>query len=272
MRQVINSGDMLSAIEAGESAYVDEGVMVLKESKWMMKTISADKVILAAVLVPEDAVDEYEKGAEDYVGLQFDHFYNFIESKTSSLEIQVDGREMHLYEGDDHVRLATIDPEAVSSGIPSAPDLTYEVKATGDISSMMSFFNKIKNYNEDASVMISPRDEGMYMYADGDNWMLDRMVEWDSFDDYNIDWEANKGNENPHGINPPEDEGVDVIQGVQNLLDITKPDNEATIYIANHMPTKLLFELDSGIKISYIISPRLSDDDERMTLPDRVIE
>lgn len=273
MEQVINAGDMKAVIEAGESSFVDEGVMTLKEDRWMMKTISPDKSILSACLVPEDALSEYEKGPEELVGINFDHFNSFIESKTSDLRIRVDGREMHLYEGDDHVRLATIDPDAVESAIPNAPDLSYEVKVTGDVGELTAFANKVNKFEEDGWIMFSPREEGLYMHSMGDNWNLDRRLDWDDFEDHELDWSANAGKEHKHGVTPEDEKGVDVIQGVDNIQPVNMPADTATIFFSNHMPTKLLFELDSGIKISYILSPRLpTTDSTSEMLPDRIRE
>lgn len=285
MKMEIEAGLLLDVFKGARSAGVDEGVMKFKDEYWVMKCHGDENVNLFAARAPSQCMDLYEPGGIDKLGLDFNKIENFVSSRNDTISLEAEDMTLHIEDEYTHARLATIRPDAVGGNASALPKNDHEVKYYGDFNEIMKFIDKAENVIGSDDFMMSPREEGLYLYASGDNGDLDHFKPWDDIvagdsvsSSLDIDWSVdNQVDEdgNPKmgsSLVPSVDKGMDCKMSIDFTNNIEVLADQCQICLANHAPMKLLFDLGNGLKTSYFQAPRISEQAGIDTMPDSVIE
>lgn len=272
MEMEINGGKLLDGMKAIKATLNDEALITLKDDRWMVKSMDEAEVLMSAILVPESAMESYDKGGYDRVGVEIDKITNFVRSKSDTIKLWMEERALHMSDGSDHARIATVDPDSVKGHMQAAPNINFEVMVDGSPDSLLDFISRQGDIVNSSTYTLGAREQGIVIYADGDNGSMDRGIEFDEFDDYNIDWSVDNGTDTEGSHTPSEDKAIDVIMSADITSQLKTPYDTCKMFIANQSPMKFLFEEeDSDMKISFIQAPRI-DNKGRSTIPDRTVE
>lgn len=267
MKLKINGG-LLDDLFSAPNVVQDEGVMVLKENHWLIKSRGPSDVLMAAVMCPRDAMEEYDTRGVDKVGVRFQPIRNFIKSKSQDLEMEYTNKgQFRLSQGTTTVRITGVEPEYVSGYMSEGPSIDYAVTATGDVSPFKNFFDMADNVVGSDQFLICARDEKLYLYSFEDQNDIVEKIDWDDFDEHSIDWSKGLSSAKS-AVDPQEDNAADSMFSVDVAEDIKWVEDEATLYLDNNAPAKFVFTTEEGAKISYIMAPRLSESGEPPTLPE----
>lgn len=265
----MNAGDLKEVIRSVEATQQDEGVLLLKEDKWLMKAVGDATVLMFATLVPEDAMIEYEKGDTDEVGIRLSDITDMIDDTSDPITLELENKKLIIEHGGYEASVPTIDPSVVSGVARQSPDADHCVSFDMDFSRFTSFLSKADNVADTGHYFMSAREDGLYLYAEHDNSEVRKRYAWDSMDNVAIDFAA--GQSPPQGGHDPAvDAAVDTILALDFTQRINEIASTARFHIDNHYPVKFVFETESGIKGSYILSPRMPGGDSMVTPPDRV--
>lgn len=274
MKMQIDSDDLLDTVRAIKDVGHNEGELSLKDDRWLIMSQGPANVLMGAVMVPRDAMETYDRNGYERVGLNLNTIEEFVKRSNSDLvNLWMEKRTLHMEENDGnvHVEIATIDIDSVNGRVSETLNVEHEVKFRLDFSFVEDFYSKAENIIDSDFYMMGCRENGLYMYSYHDNGRIDDFTTWDSFEDVEIDWSTN--NYSGYGHKPADDHAADVIYAIDFTKELHKPTDNPHISIGNHIPIRLLYELDSGVKISYFQTPRLpKSDDAISTIPDRIIE
>ena len=272
MKMEIEGGKLLDGLKAIKATLNNEALITLKDDRWMIKSMDEAEVLMSAILVPESSMESYDKGGYDRVGIQIDKVTSFVRSRNDTIRLWMEERALHMSDGSDHARIATVDPDSVKGHMQAAPKINFEVMVDTDPDFLLDFISRQSDIVNSGTYTLGAREEGIVIYADGDNGSMDTGIEFDEFDDYTIDWSVDNGTETEGAHTPSEDHAIDVIMSSDITSQLKTPYDTCELYIANQSPMKFLFQdEDAGMKISFIQAPRI-DNKGRSTIPDRTVE
>lgn len=273
MRMQIEGEVLEDLCEAIKSTGHNEGLMDLKDDRWMITSEGPASVILSAVLVPEPSMEVYDRNGYEKVGVRLDKIIEFVKRTDSELvNMWIDKRTLNIEEndGNTHAELATIDIDSVAGKTDKGLNIEHEVKFESEFDFIRDFISIIEEITNTDHYFIGCRENGLYLYGEHDNGKMDTFNSWDEFDNVEINWDVNNSDV---GHTPSEDKAIDVIFGCGFSKEIHHPTDKAHISIGNHFPMRILYELDNGAKVSYFQTPRIPDSSSsRDVLPENVIE
>lgn len=279
MYQKIKAANLLTMIDAVESASAQDSpefVMDLYDDKWIVMSKDESNVILASVLVPRTAMDEYDRNNYDALAMDTGRLKSFIEDSSSIIEMQLDQRRLHIREGGVEAELATLDPENVTGKASQSPKIEHEVKVKGGLNNITDFIRRVEGVLNTGSYYLGAREDGVYLYSRGDNGQMSKRIPWDDLDGHEIDWSIN--NKPPgKGHVPQDDHAVDSILSIDFTKSLNTLEGDVKLGIGNHIPLRILYQNvgdsdeDSGMMVNYYQTPRI-DEGEGSTIPQKIIE
>lgn len=276
MQFKIQEGVLLDIIKGAQSTARIEGVIKVKEDRWIMKCQSEGDVLMFAVMVPEEAMEDWDPEGPDEIGFQFGDLEKFLGSSDSMVKIEtyttdVGVHKIRAIKGNTVLEVPMTDLEFVAGKDVTVPNIDWVLEASGNLEFIKGFVSKSDTVVNADAFMIGCRDEMICLYTEHDDTRTWDALEWDFFEDYTLDWSNGMYNEK-ESHNPPEDHATDVILSTSWAKGVHFLSDEGTLYLNNHAPAKMVFDMDSEIKASYFFSPRIPDNDSRYTIPDDVIE
>lgn len=272
------SGSKLNDIFNSASQYRDEGILKINEERILIKVMDPSESAQFACLIPKHAMYEFDDRGVRQIAVNYDDLTDFIPSGEVEVEVEYEQfnnvNKLAVRYGGSEVRVPTIVESDVPDVQASMPDFDMPIKITANPEFMLDFIGKCNKIDTD-HFMMSPREGIFYLYGRKDDSEVIERIPWEDYIDYDIDWD--KGNvpnktdiNNP--TNPSETHEVDVMLSCDLAGDMMFWTDVAVFHIDNHMPIKAVFEDDEGIKVSWMLAPRLPTDGEVMQLPENVIE
>ena len=282
MRMEIKGGTFLDLLDGAQATGREEGLMKLGPSKWVLKTISENDVVMFACRVTSDAMKSYEQGNVDTLGIRYGAMEDAIPERKENVLIEFaqtkgGSHKLHVAQAGYDAGLTLTDPEYIEGKADQNPSMDHAVTIEGKLDIFSDFIKKADNIVGSSWIMLSPRPEGLYMYSEHDNQDLSRRVDWDDFDNVSIGWETGytpeqTGLDHDQALNPQRDKGVDSIFSMDWAKSLNYISKKGRIYLDNHAPLKMVFDLPAGVDASYFFSPRIPTQDSLASLPDDVSE
>lgn len=282
MRMEVKGGVFLDLLDGAMAAGQEEGLMKLDKSKWLLKTMSEDDVVLFACRVLSDAMKSYDEGDVEALGIRYNAMQDAIPSREDNVLIEFDetdggSHKLHVAQGGYDAGLTMTDPEFIEGKVDRAPSIDHAVVIEGDLDVFSDFIKKADNIVDSSWFMLSPRPEGLYMYSEKDNQDLVRKADWDQFNNVSINWgkgftKDETDMSHPDILNPSQDKGCDGIFSMEHAKALSYISDKGRLCLDNHTPLKMVFDLPSGVDASYYFCPRIPSTDSIATLPDDVSE
>lgn len=272
MFQKIDGGLLLDLVDASVATLQPEGVMLLKDDRWIMKVRDESNVLMFATRVTKEAMEEYSKTDYERLGIRFDSLKDSVFSKSDSVELEVVDHKLHVRQQGYDASLSMTDPEYVSGVAQKVPQVDWCVEAEGDLSFIKDFVKRADKILGASSFSISPRENNLYLYAEHDGEELTKKYPWSDFESVEINWDIGEDPPGSGGNVPGESKAADTILAIDYAKDLTFIDDEGTLFVDNHTPIKLLFDTREGVDASYFFSPRISNDDIRSTMPNEAAD
>lgn len=277
MRLKMNAKELYSVLDSADK-YRSEGLFNLTGRGLLCRVHDASNTALYAMFIPEGAMDEWEAGEFPKIGLNFERILDFLPNKDTDVVLEVKEVEGSLYKMIMHVqnrevRIPLLDPETVEGHPDQIPELEHPVHIKNDFdffSNFISDFKKIGSSSTSGAYCASARDGMFYLWGKSDDQEIIERIHWEDFDEYELNWDVAK----PSDVgqpNPSDDHAVDAFMSADFTADIKTNGDETHIYIGNHYPMKVVSHYESGVRQSWTIPPRIPANDERATLPERVI-
>lgn len=276
MKMTIDGGlllDLLKASEAVVEGEPKECLMELHDDRWVMKVKDASDVLMFACRVGREAMEEYTKTTRDEIGFDIQKVQDAIGTRTEPVTLEVIEKKgtvpLSVRQQGFDARIGLVNTDYVEAATDKVPNIDYAVSATGDLSWLTGFVNRADKLIGGESYIISPRQGMLYLYAGADTDSMSLSYHWDDFDDYSIDWSKGFQHDN-YGVDPETEQGVDALFSIDWTKAMEMVSDEGTVFIDNHAPLKILFDLGDGVDASYFISPRIPTGDSIETLPEDV--
>lgn len=276
MKAIVKGKYLNQLVGAVSSTDRPEAVLRLYDDKWLVQVRGAANVIMAAMLIPDEQMEHYERNGYEKIGLPLSKLDTFVRDEDEDIKMWMESRTLWMEdESGAKAKIATIDPESVEGAMEGSIKTDYEVRIQSGIDLLTDFIERAEDIAGEDNYMIGCREEGLYLYMTGDNSTMREFYEWDDFEAHKIDWSINNIGEADDSLVPKKDKGIDVIMATDFTRSINELDDEAVISIANHHPMKIVYdklgeENKSPVKVSYIQTPRI--DGDWGTLPDEVLE
>lgn len=270
------SGNKLTDILSAASSYRDEGLIKIKDDRILIKVMDPSESGQFACLIPETATYGFEPRGVNSIAVNYELLSDFIPNTDEDVILEYEQynnvNKLSVRYGESEVRVGTIPQDEVADVQASIPDFDMPVKFVADPDILFEFTSKCNKIGI-PDFMISPREGTFYLYGRKDDNEVIERIPWEDFNSYDIDW--SKGNIPEDFNNPPnpsETHAVDVILSRELVEAMAFWTDRAMFHIDNHMPIKAVFEDEDGIKVSWLLAPRIPEDKQSGTLPDNVIQ
>lgn len=277
MKMKINASEF-SNVLGSATAYRDEGLFNLENDGILLRVHEYSNTALYATFIPDDAMEEYERGEFNKLGVNLEWLDDFVPSsnETITLEVEQDksGLErLFIHTSNRTYSTSLIDPGQVSGVPEQIPDIEYPVTVTMDPDDLMDFISdagKIRGDSDAGSFILSARDGLFYLHSSYDDSEVTDRLHWEDFEDYELNFDdAQPSDGSPH--NPVEDHIIETFMSI-NLTNSMEHNTDTVRVQFGHMkPMKIVARSDENILHSYLVPPRIPTDDEKSTLPERVI-
>lgn len=267
----MNGGDIKDLLKAAESCR-HEGVMLLKDGKWLLKTIGPDQALMFNTRVTKKAMESYDNGGAEKMGIKYKSILNSINSSNKDVRIEADlgsgAHKLKVTQGGFTAGLTLVNTDYVEGVGQGVPSVDWPVEVEGDVSFLRDFIDRADTIVGQDYFFVSPREEGLYLYTEKDNQDLVMRKEWDSFKTSIVDWDKGSPSDEADGndLNPPEDKGTDAVFSLNWADAIRFIESEAKFRFGNHSPMHVVFNTDSGIDASYFLAPRFQIESESWAL------
>jgi len=260
--------------------YRDELLINMSEKGMVIRVNEMSNTALQAAFIPSESMEVWEVGEFPRIGIDVSRIIDYVSSvndDTVTFEIvQSAGKlyKLQLDADNREYKFPMTDPDQVSGVPDQVPDLDTSVKITNDFSFISDFINdydKGMGDKKNGYMYLSARDGLFYMWTDSDDSEMAERIHWEDFDDYDIDWSNVDHYEgSPH--DESEEHITDCIMSMGYLDSTIVNTDTVNIYLDNHYPMKITSNWECGIKQSWMIPPRFPNDENRITLPERIIK
>lgn len=252
-----------------------EGVIELKDDRWIIKVRDENNSMLFAARVTDEAMGDYDPTGPEEIGLRLDPINSFIpNTENTMVTLDSDGHGVDVQYGTTEAHFPTTALEYVNGHAQQVPSADYPVVIEGDISFLYDFVKKAEVVDP-TSVLISYRNGDIYLYSvKNDDQASDTyMSEHKMIDDiggYTINWDnANYEDSNPY--DPRKEEKLDAMFAISYLKDMNQMDDECKIFLDNQSLLKIIYSPLDGMDATYILSPRLNNSGNDPQLPEDII-
>lgn len=259
---IFNSANKLSS---------DEAVAKFKDNHWLMKAKDGSNTVLFAVMVPRDAMKEYQKRGVDKLGLDFDDITNFTPKKAVETSLEYKDNRLYAEAGNEQAVLPTIALDSVKYPVEQVPNVDAPVVIKGDYGRIVDAANRIEDVTETDHVFVSVRPNNLYIWGRKDARSMKKVIPLDDFENVNFDWSKAEA-KTAGDYNPQEEKGTETIMSIELLKTVRQIGDSATMHLGNHNPMKFVFESDEGVKMSWIITPRIPSQDKTNRIPEEIVE
>lgn len=277
MKIQINAKEFSDVLDSA-TAYRDEGLFNLERDGILLRVHEYSNTALYATFIPDDSMDEYDRGEVNRLGVDLEWLEQFVPSIDEMITIEMTPDEsglnrLYVHTPNRTYSTGLIDPDEIS-GIPEqAPDIEYPVTITMDPDDLMDFVSdagKIRGSSDSGSFVLSAREGIFYMFSSYDDNEITDCTHWEDFDDYEINWQdASPSEHSPH--NPAEDNIIETFMSINLTDQMSHSTDEIRLQFGHMIPMKVVGRSESGILHSYLVPPRYPTSGERSTLPERVI-
>lgn len=245
----------VSPTREGTSNGDKEALIGLNNDNWMIKSKGAEGVMMFACLVPESSMESYSKNNVDFIGFDMDDLGGAVSNRGSVYTIEWDNHKIVVSEGSGpQFRLRTINPDYIQGAKSGMPSVDYPYAIKGGLEPITTYISKAKGViGADAAVM-SVRDGDLYLYS--------RM------DDDEIQWKLDEIE-----VARGDSTNLDCVFSLDFLKEMHFED-EGIIYLGNDKPMKVVMETGDGVKMTYFLAPRITDDSSSAirSVPDEYID
>lgn len=277
MKIEINAGELSDMLDSA-TAYREEGLFNLEPDGILLRVHEYSNTALYATFIPDDAMEEYDRGEFNRLGVNLEWMDDFVPSKDSTITLEVkqdsSGLErLYIHTSNRTYSTSLIDPDQVSGVPEQIPDIEYPVTITMDPSDFMDFVSdagKIRDDADSGSFVLSAREGLFYLYSSYDDSEVTDKLHWEDFDDYELDFDAaHPSDGSPH--NPNQDKIIETFMSLGLTNSMNHNTDEIRVQFGHMKPMKIVGRSENGIMHSYLVPPRIPTDDEKATLPERVI-
>lgn len=271
-------GETLLNIFNAANQLDDDGILIFRDDSVLLKMSDPSESLMFASLIPESAMKSYEKGDTDQLGLDFEKFTDIIPNTEDIIQFEFNSEGMHkiiIRYNDSEYRTRGLDIGGINKPPEKLPTFEYPVIIQHDPDIIYNEFINDCQMVGLKSYIMSPREGMMYLYSRQDDDEVIKRLHWEDFENYQIDWSKGEDKDESNienALDPNADHGVDTMLSVDLTNDILYWTDTVTTYIDNHMPMKTTFEDEQGIKISWILAPRIPTEGKVSELPDHVIK
>jgi len=232
---VIVKGDLFKRLVKGLSILVNEAVFKFDSDGLKVAVADSANVAMVIATLPYNVCEAYTSEGIS-VGVDVDRVENILKliGKKDNLEILVDGNDLHLKFRCFDYSIMTIDPESIRS--PKVPELELPALAVVNAD---EFKKAIQSADKIADHATFVSDEnGFFVEAKGD------------VDGIRVEFETIEHNK----------ENARATYSLSYLKEFTKVLGNKDIVkvkFGNDYPVWLIFDIEDGLKIEYILAPRV---------------
>lgn len=275
----IPSEELYQVLDA-TSVYRDEAIMQFKKKGVMIRVQDKSGTALYNTLIPDTAMDSYERGENPRLGIHVEDMLGFVPNNDDLLiiDLESDGiNKFNMQAGSREFRVPAIDPNTVQGEPEMVPDIDMPIKIKMEPDKILSFisdtYDKIYNGNEEAEFYLQAQEGTFNIWSKRDDYELYEWFHWEDFEDYDINWNNTQPaqNDNLPG-DPREDKQAVTIMACNLTKGMKFFADTVRLEMSHGMPLKMVSETEAGVKHSWIVPPRWPSDGDPTEIPQRVIK
>lgn len=280
MKIKINGEEFNEVVQAAKS-YRDEALFMLMEDKIIIRLYEPSDTAMYASMIPEDAMDVYERGEHPQIGLNLETLDDFTPDKDTELLMYIEDGKLHTVYDDMEYVMGMLHPDSVA-GVPdpdSVPQVDPSVKIENDIDWIVDFAKEAsrKILSDDNTTLYLAAVEGtMNLWVVEDDNQMALRKHWEDFDDYDIDWKGANTRSPAESFtideHPEDTRRMDALFSTTFIKNITIPDGESRVEFDNYFVIKFVTESENGVKHSWIIPPLLPTASKYDKIPESIIK
>jgi len=170
MQFKIKESVLLDIIKGAKSTARREGVIRVKDDRWIMKCQSEGDVLMFAVMVPESSMEDWERGDTDEIGFRFGDLEKFLNSNDNLVKIEtyttdVGVHKIRAVKNNTVLEIPTTDLEFVAGKNVTVPSIDWVLEAEGNLKFIKQFVSKSDNVVGADSFMLGWRDAEIYKHG-----------------------------------------------------------------------------------------------------------
>ena len=237
---VIVGAELAKKFLKGLNILVSEARFRFEQDGLKVTAVDPANVAMVMAKIPMTSCEAYTVDGEDVVvGVDIDRILNVLKlaRKSDTVEMLIDETNMTLRFGCFNYSVALIDPSTIRKE-PKQPDLELPAAAVlgaGEFKRAIQSADKITDY-----VTIISNEESFYIEAKGDVDAIKIDFKYDLI-------EHNKA----------EARSSFSVEYLKEFVKVAGNKDRVTIRLGNDLPLILLFEIEDGLEIEYILAPRV---------------
>lgn len=277
MKIEIEASELYKVLGA-TNVYRDEAILQFKEDGIMLRVQDESATAVYNTLIPDTAMETYQRGEFPKLGIHVDDMYDFTPNKEVQMTVELDtntSNKFVMQAGTREFRVPAIDPEHVEGQPEMVPNLSLPIKVELEPDPLLEFisdvYSRIYNQTSDAHFYLQANEGVLSLWGKRDDYELYEWWHWEDFENYDINWDQASAQDN-HPGNPAQDQQAVCILSSGLTKDMVFFTDTARMEFGHGKPFKMVSETDNGVKHSWIVPPRFPRDDQPDEIPERIIK
>lgn len=254
----------------------DEGKIDLLDKGLLLRVTDPGDAGVYSMLVPADSMETYDPRGIESIGIKYDALLSFLSKSDGTVALeyyQEDGgaNVLELRVGTRQYTVGTIDEQYISGTPERVPQLDHAFAAGMEWDLIKSFFDDFyKMKDTGGGVYVTVRDGVMYLWGRYDDNKLYDEVHLEDIDLIRCDYDSGYVNDDIDA-DPSETRRIDNFLSLDIIRSLDVQTDDVDFYFDNYAPIKVVSEHESGLKQSWIVTPRIPATDEEKTIPESVL-
>lgn len=260
----------------GASEWREEGIINFLDDGMLLRATDPGDAGVYSMLIPADSMEVYEPEGMDELGFNFTKILPFIGKNDGEITLEVDANEGEVVKviltvGSREYTVPAVETEYISGSPDRVPEVDHAFVAEMDwgfISSFIGDFHKFKSNG--GGVYFSVQNGVFWLWANDDDNEIKDSLQLEDTGLIELDYSKAYLNDDVD-IDPRESEELHNLMSKDILNDLNVNTDKVRFCFDHYAPIKIVSEHDSGLKQSWIITPRIPTQNNYRKIPESVI-
>jgi len=260
----------------GAADWRDEGIMNFLDKGVLLRVTDPGDTGVYSMLIPADSMETYKTRGMSELGFDFSNIIPFLNNNSETIQLEVveednSVTQVILSVGSREYTVPAVDTQYISGSPDRVPELDYSFVAEMNWDFMSSFikdFHKIKD--KGGGIYFSVQDGMLWLWAKDDDNEIKDFIHLEDIDLVDLDYDTAYINDDID-LNPREMQEIHNLMGKDVLKSLSISTDRVRFHMDNYSPIEVVSEHESGLKQSWIITPRIPTQDNYRKIPESII-
>ena len=260
----------------GAADWRDEGIMNFLDKGVLLRVTDPGDTGVYSMLIPADSMETYERRGMDELGFDFSNIIPFLSNSNDLVQMEVVAEDNSVVKviltvGSREYTVPAVETQYINGSPDRVPELDYSFVADMEwdfVNSFIKDFHKIKDNG--GGIYLSVQNGMMWLWAKDDDNEIKDFIHLEDMELSELDYSSAYINDDID-LNPRESEEIHNLMGKDVLRSLSISTDRVRFHMDNYSPIKVVSEHDTGLKQSWIITPRIPKQDSYRKIPENVI-